>query len=172
MASQKNSQPKKRKGATHDPTQDAMILMDYARIQRPRQVAQKYGVHHSYVSRLWAKLSESEQKSYLSNAEDIKEVVKERICEREIDWVNKTTDTLKDLAEKTLEEYKKRLTESPDDIPTKELINFTRLTINTVSTPAPKDDDKDNTPANALFNILDNSISINIGESTKNKTNG
>lgn len=162
MANKKTGEPKGR-GAQHDPTTDAMILMEYARNPRPREIARQFGLkHHSYVTRLWEKLPEERKQEYLSQAQDIHEQVAERISIKEFEFVDTTAKRLADLMNRTLDEYEARINDEArrKEIPTKELTNFVRMAQNFVVNNAEKENaDDDKSPATSLFNILDQSIS-------------
>lgn len=161
---------KRSQNTEHDLAQDAMILMEYARNPKPREIARKFGLsHHSYVTRLWEKLPEEKKQEYQSKAADIHEQVAEEIAARDFGFVEKTANRMVGLMEKAMDEWRDRLANpvKRSEIPAKELTNFIRLCQNFAleNTNKPGDSNMPTSPGNYLFQLMNHSISESLNSS-------
>lgn len=154
-------QPKKKQD--HDPAIDAMILLEYARDPKPREIARKFGIkYHTYVTRLWDKLPDERKQEYLEKAKDIQDEVAERVATRSFEFVDKTASRLTAIMEQAMDEWEARFND-PDRrerIPERELTNIIKLAQSFVIDNTNKAGEvEESTSTNALFNIMDQSIS-------------
>lgn len=160
------------KNNKHDPAMDAMMLIDYARNPRPSVIAKKYGVHHSYVQRLWKGLSEDERHAYQMKAEDVRDIAAEKIIEAEAEAITEITSEMVELTRLSLKEYGRRLRSNilKEEIKDRDLIAFVSKAITIIQDSTkptdPIEGDKSKLPP--TFNIFSQSISehININSNT------
>ncbi len=157
----------KRKLSGHDPARDAMMLIEFARNPRPAVIGRKFGVHHSYVKRLWQSLSDEEKNAYKMKSEDVKEIAAEKIIEEQSDAIAATTSRLMRLADMSLDEYERRLSnpQLKQNIKDKDLISFIARSLAIVRNTADKDNDDDSKATNdnmSVFDMFDQSIQDNI----------
>lgn len=156
----------KRKLSVHDPARDAMMMIEFARNPRPAVIGRKFGVHHSYVKRLWQSLSEDERNAYKMKSDDVKEIAAERIIEEQSDAIAATTSRLMRLADMSLDEYERRLSNPAlkQNIKDKDLISFIAKSLTIVRNTTNKSSDDDETPNDnmSVFDMFDQSIQDNI----------
>jgi hypothetical protein len=161
-----DNKPKKKKTIRPDAVRDAIICTEFAKDGRPSIVAKRYGVHHSYVTRLWEKLSEEEKHAFRLKAEDVRDIAAEKIIAEQADAITTITEELIDLTKLSLAEYARRL-RSPvlkTEIKDKDLIQFIAKTMDIVqrATTASRAEEEKNGNTTNIFNILDQSIQDNI----------
>uniref|UniRef100_UPI004056B2AF hypothetical protein n=1 Tax=Alistipes sp. TaxID=1872444 RepID=UPI004056B2AF len=147
-----------------------MILMEYARNPKPREIARKFGLsHHSYVTRLWEKLPDEKKDEYRNKAMDIHEQVAEEIATKDFEFVKKTANRMISLMDKAMDEWKARLSDQTrrNEIPAKELTNFIRLCQNFVidNTNKPGEGADETPSSNHLYQLLNHSISDHLNSS-------
>ena len=116
MATRKKTKP--------DPARDAMMLVEFARVGRPAVVAKKYGVHHSYVQRLWDALSDDEREMYRCQANNVVDFATERLVQEQSDAIHTINERLLTLTMRSLDEYEERIS---DKLLSKEIVTSYRL---------------------------------------------
>lgn len=163
MATRKKTKP--------DPARDAMMLVEFARVGRPHIVGKKYGVHHSYVQRLWDALSDDEREMYRCQANNVVDFATERLVQEQSDAIHTINERLLNLTMRSLDEYESRISDKllSKEIRDSDLISFMAKAMSIIqnSTKQPaKDEDDDNKHQNIsqVFNILDQSIQTNISQ--------
>lgn len=154
---------KKRNLTKYDPARDAMMLIEYARCRRPAVVAKQYGVHHSYVQRLWQALTEEEKRAYEMKADDVRDIAAEKIVAIQADAITEITNEITDLAMLSLREYGRRLRDEQlkRAIKDKDLISFISKSvaiINGNTKDEDNDDDDKKKPLSQVFNMFEQSM--------------
>lgn len=158
---------KKPKKTRPDAIRDAMICTEFANNGRPAIIGKKYGVHHTYVTRLWEKLSEEEKHAFRLKAEDVRDIATERIVAEQADAITTITEELVNLTQLSLAEYARRL-RSPvlkTEIKDKDLIQFVAKAMDIMqkaTAQSKAEEIEDKSGVTNIFNILDQSIQENI----------
>lgn len=167
MANNPSRKSKRRAPVVHDPATNAMILMEYARDPRPRDIARRFNLpNHMYVTRLWNKLSEEEKEAYRVKAQDIRDEVAERVSTRSFELVDGLADRMARLIQLSLDEYERRLQDENlrTEVSAKELTGFIHEAHNFVSNAAAKNNEEEQEEGDAtqLFDMIDQVITENI----------
>lgn len=161
MATRKKTKP--------DPARDAMMLVEFARIGRPHIVAKKYGLHHSYVQRLWDALSDDEKEMYRCQANNVVDFVTDRMVQEQSDTIHAINERLLKLTMRSLDEYEERITSKllSKEIKDSDLISFMSKAMAIIQASIkepPKEENEQPQTIMQVFNILDQSIQQNINQ--------